>query len=715
MNRLENTLHLKVFLAVFKDSVKCTRLACDRLIWVSDPEPSNASPILEIVREKLLPVLDATSATRENVVEAISQTRDSIQRHFLQDFSIDCSFHLNFFLEEQNTGAVSALSERLKIGNDLSFLENHSSTSGRVGIELQPLEQTARNNAKTVTENDFELLTREAVIYPGKSIDLVISSGKAVQCRQVRIYAGETLVIRHVQPHTLGANTPTRIRIQGVPVHHYGMLSCMEPNELRVELLMSGSDQPIALLAPLRFTGISLKQPPVSVFLDVGSSMSKLLVVTHALPPEETTVEPNAITKELALQLNAAINGSADHVTVEPPQATPAFAELYGIPQTAKRILDQFSDSELAAHFANAISRLANRYYTREGRLLGDVYWSFPNTHSRDFSSITRQLNERLGGVILGTAHLRAEADSLRSAFAKVLNALSASARDKEGQVMSAMEENKKIEQVIQTTQKAWDAYLAEPWYSKLWITTKSIFSNSERPLDPASLQLSPVPVPALEPWQMDFLQLACDETLSEFLVFDAGGYSLDVLGLFSNEHFPGISESFDAGSSRITEVLARRLEEQNPGRPSEEYIEQAEDSKISICENPSDFERHPFHGDCLSATETIYGEVISRVLDQVASQTSRRGFPVILTGGGSRNRFLFELMNRELQRRGLNTIPVNSRMLYSTLKKTGLATTAEARLFLAMTSGFHLDEEMPRMGSSTDILGGMVQIALNP
>jgi hypothetical protein len=709
MNRLNNTLRLNVFLAVFNDSVKCTRLACDRLTWVSDPEPSGASPVLEIVRSELLPVLNAKSTTRGKVLKAISETNEAIQRHFLQDFSIDCSFHLNFFLEEQNKGAFSALSERLKIGDEIAFLKSAPFTSGHASIELQPLEQTAHINAKTVTCENFDLRTRETAIHPGKSIDLEITTEMPVQCRQIRIYSGETLLLKHVQPHTLGANSTTGIRLQGIPVRHYGMLSETDPNELRAEIIMSGSDQPVALPNPLRFTGISLKQPPVSVFLDIGSSMSKMLVVAHALPPIETSVKAGTIAKDLVQQLNAAINGSAEHVTVEPPQATRAFAETYGIPQTPKRVLDQFSDSELAAHFANAISRLANRYYAREGRLLADVYWSFPNTHSRDFAAITQQINERLCGVILGTAHLRAESDSLRSAFAKVLNGLSACARDREEEAISAEERNKKAEEAIQSAKDDWNAHLAKPWYVRL-LTTVTL----QRPQDPKTLQLSVVPVPTLEPWQRDFLKLACDETLSEFLVFDAGGYSLDVLGVFTNKGFPGISQSFDAGSSRITETLARKLESQNPGRPLEEYLEQAEDSKISICENPADFERHPFHGDCRSATEAIYRDCVAHILDQVAAQPSLRGFPVILTGGGSRNQFLHELICRELQSRGLNTIAVHSLLLYSTLRKSDLATAAEVRLFLAMTSGFHLDEEMPRMGSSTDILGGMAQIALN-
>lgn len=709
MNRLNNTIYLNIILAVFSDSVTCTRLECERLTWLSDPEPSAASPVLEIVRSELLPVLNAKSATIDTALIALSKTNEAIQRHFLLHFAIDCFFHLDFLIEEQNEGAFGALAERLNICDVDDFLKSAPFMSGQANIECRPIEQTAHQNATTVTEDNFDLVTREITIHPGKSIDLEIATNMPVQCRQIRIYSGETLLLNHVQPHTLGANSSTVMRLPGIPACHYGLLSSANTSELRVELRLSGSDHPVTLRNPLHFTGITLKQSPISVFLDIGSSMSKMLVVEHALAPCETSVEPGTISNELRWQLNAAITGTAEHVTVEPPQATNFFAETYGIPQTPKRVLDELSDSELAAHFANAISCLARRYYARDGRLLADVYWSFPNTHSRDFTAITHQINERLGGVILGTAHLRAEADSLRTAFAKVLNGLSACARDREEEAVSAQQKNKKAEEALQAAKDDWNSHLAKPWYGRLWKTV-----TLQRPQNPNTLQLSALPVPTLEPWQKDFLKLACDETLSEFLVFDAGGYSLDVLGVFSHKDFSGISQSFDAGSSKITELLARKLESQNPGRALEEYLEHAEDAKISICENPTDFEKHPFHGDCLIATETIYRDYVANVLDKVAAQPTLSGFPVILTGGGSRNQFLHQLISRELQSRGLNTIAVHSLLLYSTLRKSDLAKTAEVRLFLAMTSGFHLEEEMPRMGSSTDILGGMAQIALN-
>jgi hypothetical protein len=708
MNRLDNTLRLIVNLAVYKESVKCIKLTCDRLTWVSDPEPSAASPLMEIVRSDLLLVLNKEGGSLDALNKAITKTREAIQRHLSENCSIHSSIHLHVVVEEESEGAFNALSQRLKSKREPANLGKFASGLAHASIDFQWIEQTARNNAGTVSQDNFGLVTPEVFIHPGRSIDLEITSGVAVHCRQMRIYSGTTLLIRDAQPLTLGAESPTRVRLPGISVRQYGMLIGQNAKELRIELMMDGSKSPITVPKALPYTGLVLKQPPVSVFLDIGSSMSKIFFVIHKTAPDDTSLSKKTIAKELSEQLKSALSGSTEHVKVEPPQATSAFAETYGIPRIAKRALDQVSDNELGAYFANAITRLAERFYARENRLLADVYWSFPNTKSRNFEAISHEINERLNGVILGTVRLNAEAECLREAFSKVLHTLSQSALGSEKEVISAQEKNERSKQARSAAKAEWDAYKEKPLLARLWKTV-----TFQRPQDPTDLNFHKVDVPNLEPWQEDFLKLVCNETLSEFLVFDAGGYSLDVLGVFSNKNHAGISESFEAGSFRITEVLAGRLKDKNPGSAWDECIEHAENSKIEICEDPSAHEKHPFYKDCRKATETIYGQAVARILDKVAAQPSLRGFPVILTGGGSRNLFLHDLMSRELKQRNLDTIAVHSILLYSTLKRSVRSTTSEVQLFLAMASAFHPEEETPRMGSSTDILSGMSQIAL--
>jgi hypothetical protein len=477
---------------------------------------------------------------------------------------------------------------------------------------------------------------------------------------------------------------------------------------LAIHLLVVGREDPLVLKQRLSHQGIVLDRVPAALFLDVGSALSKFLIVEIEVEPKNTTIKKAELAACLRMGLQKASSGSIDRVFLDGPHPTQDFVENYGLSHTPKKVLDQYEDEELAAHFSRSLAGLANRFYKRENRLISDVFWAFPNTKRRDFAKITDSINGSLGGAIMGSVRIVPEAQCLRSEFADALNALAKAAKVATHQKETAEEEKKRTLNAEMRIRKAWEGYQSRPWYERAWITV-----TGSRPPDASHSLPSYVKIPSLEDWHREFSRLDCDARLSDFLVFDAGGYSLDVYGTFSDGSGEIVSESFPAGSTMINTALIEELRKINADRSEQDYADRAELMKRDICGDPPHWEQHRLHDLCRTSSSKVYERHIDEVLELVGERVAGKGFPIILTGGGGRNQFLQKLLKEKLEDRGMITVPINSPLLYSTMRKAG-APTPQLNLFLCMASAFHPNEEFPRMAPFTDILGGLAQLAFN-
>jgi hypothetical protein len=447
----------------------------------------------------------------------------------------------------------------------------------------------------------------------------------------------------------------------------------------------------------------------VSLFLDVGSAQTKFLSVAHQTAPDHTGIDQVALSSELKQLLISACNGDDSCVTLDPLVPTPDFREKFDLPFTTKERLDASSNAALVAHFSDSIARLAKHYYLHEKRLIANVFWAFPNTkkEERNFAEMTQQINEALGGAILGKAEIKAEADCLRAEFSKTLRALSLSA--------SSAEEKKRYLEKQQEEENRRRAEKAKEYadYEKSFFLVRWAKKILFLAPEPVSYSQNNTPIPALEPWQYEFLKLNCDENLSQFVAFDAGGYSLDVFGSFANESNDDLSISFDAGSSRINDFIKEELRKSHPNRAEQELRETAEEIKLQVCGDSEMTKQHSFYVTCENATEEIYGNYLAQIVDQLPFDSQQKEFPVILTGGGAHNQFLCKLLEQKLIQKGFATIAITSPMLYSTLRQPGIEQSNPVKLFLCMASAFHPEWEKPHMAPHTDILGGLAQLAI--
>ena len=296
-----------------------------------------------------------------------------------------------------------------------------------------------------------------------------------------------------------------------------------------MHLLLEGRNDPIVLEQRLHHQHIALDSIPMSLFLDVGSSYSKFMVVEISAEQTHTDLNRDDLAERLRVGLRKAVDGNPGGISLKTPQLTQTFVEDYGLSHAPKKVLDEYEDEELAAHFSRSISGLASRFYKSESRLISDVFWAFPNTKNRDFSKIQESVNRSLGGAIMGIAHVVPEAECLRLGFAKTLNALAESAKSAKHAKETAEEDNRRTHEFDERIRNAWNSYQNQPWWEKAFRTV-----TLNRPTDPNHSGLSYREVPTLEDWHREFSRLDCDSGLSDFLVLDAGGYSLDVYGAFS-------------------------------------------------------------------------------------------------------------------------------------------------------------------------------------
>lgn len=706
-NKLDNTLDLSAAFAVYGGHVDLLRIESHRLLWVAEAGPSAGLPLRLILQNHVVPLLNNQGTSLEEVSQAIRQASMEIRIHLERELGVFCDMRLNFVLEEQEKEAFTKFAERMQIENAEQTIQSLRTSCELGRVDFVDIKEISKSKASEIAENNFELQNLEINVQPGSEVCFVLHSKEPVICREFQLFCREHQVLRHQMPVHFDADSRRTIRLPGVPVAMYRHLLWEQDGELSVHLVLEGRKEACVLPQRLHHQRLEIKKLPVSLFLDVGSAFSKFMVVEITADLTETAIDQSDLTMRLQSALQSGLDGSADGISLEEPQVTQIFTDNYGLSHAPKKILDEYEDERLAGHFAGSISGLAARFYKRENRLISDVYWAFPNTKGRDFVKISEAVNRALGGTTMGTVTIVPEADCLRSEFAGVLNALAGAAKEATRNKAVAETQNKQTEEAKDRIRKAWQGYHSRPWYEKAWIKV-----TGGKPTDPSHSGLSYMPIPSLEDWQSEFSRLECDALLSDFLVFDAGGYSLDVYGTFSGDANEIISQSFKAGSAKINSILTAQLRKDNSGRSADDYFVAAEEAKLTVCSDLSKNVGHALFPLCQTATKKVYEKPIQTILAQIKRRCVGKGFPIILTGGGSRNEFLRRLLEAKLISMEINTVSINSPILYRTMRLAASAESTELKLFLCMASAFNPTEDFPRMAPTTDILGGLAQYA---
>jgi hypothetical protein len=708
MNTLfANTLDITLVLGVTDAEVNLSRLSSTELPWLENPGEPHVYQLRTIIEGRLLHLLNRKKPMGKQLVPTIEKLSVELSSHLKSALEISCDIRLHLVMEEFKNGALQALGKRLRFDNPDAL---HNSLKERGSVVMKTSETVSVQNAKAQNIGaKIKIVAASLDPVPGSLVSFTLLNEDAgpLLVTSVKILHQEKTLLNFTLHRELPSGTPVSLDMTAIPVLNYGRLLTSEES-LTVEVTLRGRKEPVRLALPSKSNLPELEKSPVTLFYDMGSSQFKQMRVNLLTPPRDTDSDRSHWEGLTRSRLG---DSETHRKSFEIPVPCPSVEIVthFELPEFRKEQIDRFDDLQLAAHFAGAIQLVANSYHSRERRLIADFFWAFPNIRSRDFKKINAEVNRLVAPSILGTATIVEEADCLRSHFAKPLNLLASEANQAAKNVKDAKEKKKELESALETTQKAWNEYSQKGFFRRAW---KVLTGN--RPPEPDDSDLKAHRIPTLEEWHTKFESIACDSVLSDFLVFDAGGYTLDVYGSIKGQSGRvAFSKSYRAGSNLITLAVRDKLALERNVDCKEIDIKEAERLKCQYCG-----EDHAGKGVlpalCQDTSMKIYKQPIDEVIDWLVHHKFTKGFPVILSGGGTRNQHLRKLLAKMFEAHNIHTVPVDSNLIYGTLHESKGSDGKDHRLFSNVVSGFNLDDEFPRYAPLTDVIGGMASMALH-
>lgn len=706
---LTNRLEIEIAIAVFAERARLVYVRSEDLPWLGGVPGSDGAVLNELVDQTLIPRLFGQTETNGALWKALLRLASHTRRNLRDRWEIMCDIGLNFILFEYEPRALDELASRHGLGNLGTLAQNHGAKRVHVSsVRPSALVDVLHEKANEITPTDITFEVDEVVPYPGRAIRCRMESRLPVACSRIRLLDGEAVVIDQCLNVQLLEGRAVELDLLPIPVSWYGAL-LRGDGRLSIEVDFEGRKTPLRLRQAITYRKPKLTGPPAIIFLDAGSSTTKFMLLDSGIEPTDTERGPQDWSDDWTAQLQRVIEGDTASIAPEFGHPTAEFAEHYGIRFLDKEALDRFGDRELAAHLASCMTRVAARLYEAEERLLAQAFWAFPNTGQRNFSEINATMGRALEGIVLAGVQMVEEAEALRLQFEPALRELSRQAKDYSERRREAIDKNREAELARERIAAEWQAYENRPLWERVVQTV-----TGRRPMNPSGVPLRRVRVPTLEEWHKTFSAIDADEGLSEFVVLDAGGYSLDAYASFGESDRQTLSKSFRAGGHSITSAIAAYLAEERECDIAEISRSEAENNKKRICTDPEQYQNHPLLPICRQATEKCYGGPVDAILAWIRSCRLDRGFPLLMTGGGSLNPFLRELVARKLAECELLAVPADSSMLYGTLRKAREGCRSDVGFFLNIVSAFHTEEEIPRAAPFTDVVGGLGQLVLS-
>lgn len=706
-NFLSNIVELNVVLAVNNRECGVSGMSASELPWLENTGESYELQPRVIIEENLLPLLNGTQPLESRLAPVMEKVAVNLASHFKDALEIYCDFKLHLMFEELEDGALLFLVDRLGI-TDPDSLNQSISTIG--SLDWKQSSAVAKEGAAHADIGaHFHLEKAEHNAVPGSAVTITMQNKHTFPLfvEAIRLLRGERVIVEHLAPKELPPNKSILIHLPGIPVRHYGPLS-QSDEALDIELQFLGAMEPLRLKAALKVSVEPLEERAASLFFDMGSVQFKQMRLKLGTDPNETDYDAKEWTEATAKRLaKSNVHGRKKEIWVFEPKLTQRAIQEIGLPEFSKEQIDHFDDRQIAAHFARAVQLVARDQYARNRRLIGDFYWAFPDLReSRNFDAINKEVNQLVNTSVLGKVVIVEESECLRRQFAQPLNALSKAALEAIDRNKKGKKQRHKQEEAFKASKKAWEHY------EELGFIGRTVtFITGNRPQKPSASAPRGYKIPDLREWHKMFSAIACDPQLSDFLVFDAGGYSLDVYASIKDLKHP-FSKSFKAGSREITADLRTTLAEQR-GRTLEEIdIDEAERIKCNFCD-PKNTSSGILANRCELSTKEIYEKPILEAINWLRKNSPKRGVPVILSGGGSRNRFLRELISKHLESSKIDTVPIDSDLIFHALRESKQSDVPRIELFMNVVSAFHPEDEFPRYSTLTDVIGGLSAMAL--
>jgi hypothetical protein len=423
-----------------------------------------------------------------------------------------------------------------------------------------------------------------------------------------------------------------------------GLAMSAHAESAKVQVTVRGRKEPFR--QDLAFGSLPSSQRIVDLLLDLGSTTTKW-----------------------------ALRFRDDGVIEEHDQDTDSLVRAWGIPPYRKSELVADASGRLWREWlARAIPALRTWVGHEHKAFLGDIKVSLPATKRFDvdrlakavrsekmdgskglFSEIMRRLfdlSRRPGTDPLtlalrehlvddGTVHLAPEHVFLARHYLDVLRVLRDAAT-----AYSSRFESREARRAAQASRRAsWDSQKSalkkhnKKFFIARWLSKKPKGPSGSRPTISRSLT-DP------EAWMSDLIERP--EQLDRVLLLDAGGLSLDVAVLEGQKLVRELSHSFDGcGGEELSRQIGRNQTGPRGTRHKAQLALRWRDAP-----NPRDRQQREY----IDTTRSLYGPELTPLLRELGTRWSRaRASVVLLTGGGSRNPHLRDLVGELAAEAGLH------------------------------------------------------------
>ena len=390
-----------------------------------------------------------------------------------------------------------------------------------------------------------------------------------------------------------------------------GLAKPADPDSAEVQVFVRGRDEPF--YQELAVGKLPSSQRVADLLLDLGSTTTKW-----------------------------ALRFRDDDAIDEHDQDTDSLVRAWGIPPYRKsELVADSTGGKWLDWLSRALPALRQWVGREHAAFLGDVHVSLPTTKRFDVERLAQAIGARKSDpvalsarehlVCSGAVHLAPEHAFLARHYLDVLRVLQDAAKAYSKRFTS----NEAVRVAQGSKRASWDSQAAalqrhkNKFFLARWFSKKPTGPSGSRPTISRALT-DP------EAWMFDLIERP--EQLDRVLLLDAGGLSLDVAALEGHRLVRELSHSFDGcGGEELSRQIARGQTGPRGTRHKAQLALRWRDAP-----NPRD----PQQREYIDTTRALYEPELGPLLRDLGSRWKRsRASVVLLTGGGSRNPHLRDLV----------------------------------------------------------------------
>ena len=582
----ENLVNINLTLNLTNPSVptlEIVKIVSERLPWFEDEKKESVQLEIQSTLQK---------SFDRNPIDFINFF-DKIENRISQDFNISTGCTIRFKFDV--------------LINDLSNIADKIFSNIPDG-HIMPAETQIYENSAKIVQSHIEIITSRC-----ENDNIVIEFASAVACviEKVELRGGdkaqddheEKYPYNHIQEYHNVLLPPKRLFSVKFPMltpDEQRQFQMSKNKNFSLRISFSGDNEITKTLDNLSLDDDKSRRMArqVVLFMDMGSTNTKYIVYDQ----ERKT--------------------SSKYGPFQTVDICREFAVNYN-----KQTLAGMGPDNFAAWLTNAV-KCIDKNFIQKGWAITQIYWAFPRfqetVHSDFYDSISQQVSNRIKAIkISGGLKLIPEDLALQGMFEGVLQKLS----------LLGDGEHKKIADENQRRQQEHDRKVRE--YKNKWFLARWFSHNPEN---------DSIPKVGLKDYYKQCLELGCQDGLKNFILLDAGGFTLDVYAKMNDQIV--LAQSFKAGGNQITAQLLDKM--RSVPNYENSIISDAEQQKIKIANGQNSI----FSKDLPQLTSDCYSKAIDDIISVLKQKTHQgHGFVIICSGLAFNNPFLIKLIQEKIEK----------------------------------------------------------------